>query len=264
MHKARAIASLLSVVLVLFVNYYSQTGAINNQTVGALSNNYTNLFTPSGYAFAIWGIIFLSLVAFAVNQVLQSWKSESSYHRNIGFAMTLVNLGNAAWVIVWLYELTLLSVLVMIAMLIGLVTCFIKTSYQQMTFRELLLVRWPINIYAGWITVATVANISAYLARLGWTGEPLSGEFWTIGMICIALAIYLFIGFKHHSKSFVAVGAWALYAIYMRHATDQIAIAKAAQIAAVALTFFILAKGTYEILSKRRQLITEKAAPIKK
>ena len=61
MKKKLALLNLLSVILVIAVNYISQAIRINETTIGEVSNKYFNLFTPAGYAFAIWGLIFLTV-----------------------------------------------------------------------------------------------------------------------------------------------------------------------------------------------------------
>ena len=69
MQKKLSIINLLSVILVIAINYISQAVRINDTTIGELSQRYSNLFTPASYAFAIWGLIFLSLLAYALFQI---------------------------------------------------------------------------------------------------------------------------------------------------------------------------------------------------
>ena len=221
MTKRLAILNALSVVVVLFVNYYSQTGNINNQTVGGLSDRYSNLFTPSGYAFAIWGIIFLGLIAYVAFQLIVAFRGKEviDSHLKTGYWFTLVNLANASWVVAWLYELTGLSVLIMVFMLVGLSTIIVKTNMERWDapIKIIALVWWPICIYAGWIAVATIANIAAYLSKLNWTGGSIGEETWTILMILAAIAINTYMIWSRSMREFAVVGIWALWAIYVRH-----------------------------------------------
>ena len=69
MKKAYALINTVVVLAVIFWNYWSNTGAINGHTVGELSDKYANLFTPAGYAFAIWGLIFLGLLVLVWSQL---------------------------------------------------------------------------------------------------------------------------------------------------------------------------------------------------
>lgn len=237
--KWQALLNVLSVISVLVVNYYSQTGNINGQTIGGLSGRYANLFTPAGYAFAIWGIIFLGLVVYVVYQCISVFKNKKTLeeYENTGYWFALVNVANASWVIAWLYEYTGLSVLIMVFMLIGLLTIVIKTNMERWDapLTAIACIWWPICLYAGWITVATIANISAYLSKLNWNGGFLSEEYWTITLIIIAAGINCFMIWNRNMREFALVGVWALVAIYMRHSEGYTAIAWTALIGAIFL-----------------------------
>jgi len=228
MNKKLALVNALSVVLVLFVNYYSQTGNINNQTIGGLSDQYANLFTPAGYAFAIWGIIFLGLIAFSAYQLKVAFSgAHVAAYQQIGYWFALVNLGNASWVVAWLYEYTGLTVLIMLVMLVGLLMIIVKTNMQRWHAprKTIAFFWWPISLYAGWIAVATVANFSAYLSKLNWDGGFLSEEIWTIIMVLVAVLVNAFMIWNRGMRVFALVGVWALYAIYVRHQEAYTAIA---------------------------------------
>jgi hypothetical protein len=71
MSKKLSVLNFLSVILVIAVNYLAQTGQFSNNTMASLSREYDNLFTPAGYAFSIWGIIFISLLFYAQKLVLE-------------------------------------------------------------------------------------------------------------------------------------------------------------------------------------------------
>ena len=94
---------------------------------------------------------------------------------------------------------------------------------------------WPISIFAGWIAVATIANIAAYLSKLGWEGGPLSAITWTLVMIVIATLLNLILIFTRGMREFALVGVWALFAIYVRHQNSYETIAMTALVAAVVI-----------------------------
>jgi len=219
--KLRALVDLFGVMFMIGVNYYSQVNGINGNTVGELSAKYDNLFTPAGYAFAIWGIIFLLLFVYSLYQayVVFLRKREVPAHKSIGYKLALVNLLNAIWVIVWLYEQTLLSVFTMASILALLIKIVIDTDMKrrQASLLISIFVQWPISVYIGWISVALVANVAAYLSKIGWDGVFMSEIGWTISMILVALCINLFMLISRNLREFALVGIWALYAIYIRH-----------------------------------------------
>lgn len=252
MKKLYFLANSISVVLVIIVNYYSQTGRINGQTVGSLSNEYANLFTPASFAFSIWGIIFLGLIGLVFFQgisLLRKAKNDDLFNR-MGFVFALVNLGNSSWVIFWLYEQTFVSVLVMVGMLVGLLTLLSRMSDSSgRSFTQKLFVVGPINIYAGWIAVATIANFAAYLSKIGWDGGIFIETTWTMIMISIAVVANIYVTWTKSVKVFSIVGIWALYAIYVRHQSYYEAIAITALTGTVILSLSTLTKL---ILDRRR------------
>jgi hypothetical protein len=81
--------------------------------------------------------------------------------------------------------------------------------------------------------VASIANISAYLAKIGWDGGFLTDVQWTVVMIAIATAINITMIYTRNMREFALVGAWALVAIYVRHLDSQSTLAYVSLIAAV-------------------------------
>lgn len=215
--------------MVIILNYYSQTIQLNNNTIGGLSNEYENLFTPAGYAFAIWGLIFLSLLAYVAFQIYREFFSEkdSDFISKTGPWFIIANLANAAWVVVWLFEYTGISVILMFVILLSLLKIILNTDMERLDapFKIIVFSWWPICLYAGWISVAAIANVSAYLSKIGWDGWIFNKTQWTIIMILVAGIINILMVYKRNMREFAAVGVWALFAIYIRHQDGNLAIA---------------------------------------
>jgi hypothetical protein len=101
---------------------------------------------------------------------------------------------------------------------------------------------WPFVIYSGWVTVASIANVSTYLVKINWDGFGISPITWTLVMIIIATVINLIITWKRNMREFALVGAWALIAIGIANQDDQITVAYTAFVAAGIL---ILSSGIH-------------------
>ena len=99
MNKLLSIINLLAVFAIIYWNYYTIAVGFNGNDVGSLSDKYGNLFTPASYAFSIWGVIFLSLIAITVFMVKTAWseKKESTWLLNIGWSLLIANIGNGIW-----------------------------------------------------------------------------------------------------------------------------------------------------------------------
>ncbi|SHI63015.1 hypothetical protein [Pseudozobellia thermophila] len=246
MAKTRSILNLASVLIVILINYLSQAFRLNGTTIGEISSKYDNLFTPSGYAFSIWGLIFLGLLAFSIFQVKRAYSSQpKEFIAQTGYWFLLANLLNCAWVLAFVYDHTGLSVLIMLGILVSLIKIILNTNMERWDapIEVIALVWWPISLYGGWITVATIANISAYLAKLGWEGGPLSEVTWTIIVIMIATLINLIITWTRNMREFALVAVWAFVAIFVRHKDAMESVAYSALAAAIVLFISSMAHG---------------------
>jgi len=215
MNKLISIINLLAVIAIIYWNYYTVAVGFNGNDVGSLSDKYGNLFTPASYAFSIWGVIFLGLIAITSYMVKTAWseEKENTWIPKIGWSLLLANIGNGLWTWAWLSEMTGLSVCIMVIILLSLLYT-LHLTIQLSVHRW--LVRLPIALYAGWISVATIANIAAHLNQFDW--HPLLGEInWTLLMIVIATVINIYVVKWKGVKAYGAVGAWALLAVSLRH-----------------------------------------------
>jgi hypothetical protein len=220
MKKIYAIINFVIVLGVIFWNYWSNTGAINGNTVGGLSDKYANLFTPAGYAFAIWGIIFLGLLVLTINQLVLAFKNSqhSDSILQIGPWLSIANIGNAAWLWFWLHEQIGLSVMIMLVILFSLIQVILRTNMERWDapLKVITTVWWPICLYSGWIAVATIANVSAWLASMDWSLLFTEVQ-WTVIMMSVAGVLNLVMIYKRNMREFATVGIWALVAIAVRH-----------------------------------------------
>ncbi|MFZ0489927.1 MAG: tryptophan-rich sensory protein [Salegentibacter sp.] len=245
MKKRLSVFNFISVLLAIVVSYYSQTGAFNGNTMATLSAKYNNLFTPAAYAFAIWGVIYLSLFAYSGFQLYRSFRNEkeSGFIKDTGPWFFFANLANAAWVIAWLYEYTGLSVILMFLILFSLIKIILNTKMElwDAPLKILAFTWWPICLYSGWITVAAIANVSAYLVKIDWNVVFFNEIQWTMLMIIVAAVINIAIIYMRNMREFAAVGIWALVAIYFRQYEANPVVSYTALVAAV----IILSNITY-------------------
>lgn len=184
MKKALQIGNGLALGSTIFINYLSNTGLINDTTIGEMSNGYRSVFTPAGYTFAIWGLIYLLLISFAIYQgrSLFVHVKDDSFVEKIGIWFILSCVFNSFWVFAWIYEYTGLSCVLIFLLLISLIKIVINLGMEHNDGRFPLMafVWWPFAIYFGWVTVASIANVSSYLIKLKWDGFGLPDNSWTL------------------------------------------------------------------------------------
>lgn len=236
----------LTLIAVLILNGMAGSGSLTGTSVGEVSRKFDTLFTPAGYAFSIWGLIYIGLIAFTVFQwVAVIRKSNLEIIDHTGGWFIAANLANISWLFLWLNESVGLSVLAMFVLLISLISLMFRLKLEtwDAPVRIIAFVWWPWAIYLGWIVVATVANVAAFLTFLGWGGGPLDPATWTMLVIAIAVAIYLLLIVARNLRESAAVGVWALIAIVMRQQEAHPSIAVVAGIAAVVLLFAMAIQG---------------------
>ena len=239
MKKTLQIANILALIVTIVMNYLSNTGIFNGNTMATVSAEYQNFFTPSGYAFSIWGIIYIGLIAFVIHQSKGLFKQAEvpEVVSKIGWLFVISCIANCAWIIAWLYDYTGLSVLIMFVLLISLLRIVSATRMELdlISFKKIALEWWPFSIYTGWILVAVIANIAAYLTKINWNGFGISGTGWTIIMICMAAFINLYLIWKRNMRETALVGVWGITAVAASNWNEVPSIVTAALIASAVL-----------------------------
>ncbi len=225
--------NLLALGLALVVNALANTLPINGQTTGEISDRFPVYFVPAGYVFAIWGLIYLGLLAFGVYQALPAQRDNPSLRR-IGPWFALGCVANAAWIVLWHYEFFVLTVPVMLLLLVSLIIIYLRLGIGQsrVSSAELWLVHVPFSIYLGWITVATVANITDALYYLGWSGWGIGAQSWAVIMLFVAATVALLVNWTRADVAYVLVIVWAFAGIAVKQA-DVALVARAARALAV-------------------------------
>lgn len=215
------ILNLLGFLGTIVVNGLAIALPINNKTTGELSDLYPNLFVPAGLTFSIWGLIYILLAIFAIYQlviVIRKDTQESSFIDRIGllfFGSSIVNIG---WVFAWHYELVPLSLVLMLLLLGCLIAIYLRLHIGKSapTKTEKYLVHLPFSVYLGWITIATIANVTALLVNVNWNTFGLGEQFWAVAVIVVGIAIALSILFTRKDLFYCLVVDWALLGILIK------------------------------------------------
>jgi len=244
----RQLANALSVALALTVNILASALPLNGQNTGEISDRFQVYFVPAGYVFAIWGIIYIGWIAFAIYQYLPAQK-ESPRLRNLGYLFALSGVFNAAWLFCWHYNLFGLSVLVMLTLLGLLVASYLRLNVAKtpVTTAEKWCVDIPFSVYLGWISVATIANITDWLYSVNWTGFGITPQSWAVIMLIVASLLGLLVTLSRRDSGFAFVLVWSFAGIAQKQA-DTALVANSAWVA----TVFVLGLAIYSMIQRRR------------
>ncbi|ASS68968.1 MULTISPECIES: TspO/MBR family protein [unclassified Paenibacillus] len=204
----------IAFALVIVMNALAVLLPLGGKTTKELSDQYPLLLTPPGYVFSIWSLIYLLLAGFIVYQWTPQGSSRSSV-RSIGFWFVLNGLANSAWIVAWHYEHVGLSVLIMLILLASLIVLYVETQRQSSsaTAGEQLLAQLPFSIYMGWISVATIVNVSAWLYSLDWNGFGWGDAAWALIGLAAAASLGLAVGWIFRDPYYELVLVWAFIGI---------------------------------------------------
>jgi hypothetical protein len=191
---------------------------LSGLTVGQVSDKYTTLFAPIDFTFGIWGLIYLGLSVYTFTQL----SVDTPTIRAITPWFIGANILNGSWIILWRLELIGLSALVLALLLFCLYKINKVTTAQRTDIASTLTTRIPFAIYFGWVTVATIANISSYLVQLGYQDGffGLSAEDLTVVILIVATLIGAATALINSSPSYSLVLVWAFFGIYSRHISE--------------------------------------------
>jgi hypothetical protein len=212
-------------LIMIVVNAMANILPINGIDTGAVSDSYPNLFAPAGLTFSIWGVIYLLLAGYTLYQFgfFQGDKSKvkTELLRKVGIVFSISSVVNAAWIFSWHYRMIGLSVILMLALLLSLIYINQTILKEQLDQKEKLFIRLPFSVYFGWITVATIANITTLLVDIGWNGFEISESIWTILIIIIGLAIGAVTMIRNHDIAYGLVIIWAYAGILIKHMSQD-------------------------------------------
>lgn len=214
------VGSVLSFIVMIIVNALANIIPINGSTTGEIASRYPNLFTPASFTFSIWGVIYLFLMVYTIFQtgiLSRLTITENRIIQNIGGLYILSCIANTAWIFLWHYELIFLSVVVMLVLLFTLINVYLKVnSDRTLKYKGKFIISAPFSIYLGWISVATIANITTWLVSVDWGGWGIPPQIWTSIVIILALIITLLIQRKYKDLIFSGAILWSLLGILVQ------------------------------------------------
>ena len=246
----RQLVNVVALVATLGVNGLANALPLNGLTTGEISDRFEVYFVPAGYVFSIWGLIYLALAAFVILQALPAQRDNPRLRR-MGYLFALSCAANLAWLFLWHFEVFPLTLVAMVVLLLSLIAIYLRLGIGRSTVSsvERWLVRVPFSIYLGWVTVATIANVTSLLDYLNWGGWGISPEAWAVIMLVTATVVASAVALTRGDIAYSLVLIWALSGIAVKHAdTPVVSITAWVTTAIIAL---VMAGGVW--LSRRNK-----------
>lgn len=225
--KTLQFVNIAALLLALIMNGLSNFLPLNGRTAGEISDALPSFFTPAGFTFSIWGVIYTALIGFTIYQALPAQRNNWLLGR-IGWSFALSSVFNASWLLAWHYGYYVLSVGLMVGLLITLIVIYTRLEIGKpnpnLSLADRWLVQLPFSLYLGWITVATIANVSSVANYLGWNGFGIAEPTWSAIMMGVAVVVAGLLLFNRRNLSYASVLVWALFGIRAAYPTVDIIV----------------------------------------
>ena len=242
--KLRQIANVVFAVAQVVLSGLAGAGLLGGRTTGEIADDYPTLVGPAGYAFAIWGLIFLSCLAYAAYQASPD-RREDPLLRKIGWWTVSAFAGNSLWLLAFHAERFLLAGALILSILLSLTGAFVGIvrfgRRRSISGEERWLVEAPIGVFFGWITAASAVNAAQVLVAYGFDGWGFLAEAqWSVALLLLGGLFASLVTAASGSAAYALAVVWALAAIAAEQLGDSAAVASAAG-ALVVLTMALLA-----------------------
>ncbi len=250
------ITAAVGYIAMVYVNYLANALPIGGVTTGEASDAYANLFTPAGITFSIWGLIYLLLGAYVIFQFFypknkQDDKTEKLL-AEVNKYFILSSLVNIAWIFAWHYGVIWLSVIIMLLLLTCLIILAEILKKQSLKALDYVCIKLPFSLYFGWISVATIANITVLLVSLNWNRFGLSDVFWVILILFVGAGVGIWRMLKDRNPAYGLVFVWAYSGILLKHlSVDGFARSYENVIVAVVFCLFLILSSVGFLFFKR-------------
>ena len=277
--KLLKIGNLVSWAIMFTINLLATVGIIGVANTGAIADLYPNLLVPSGFVFpVIWNIIFFSQLAFALyssrDLFMKSAKDvDMPYLEEVNIFFIIANGMNTAWIIVWGYLLPVVSIFFMIGLLLCLMIIYLRlgigSGMNERTLKDKVFVDFTFSWYFAWISIATIANVTAILVFLGFTdggaymGALLPGAVaktpffgindvaWFCVMTLVGAVLAIIVLRERKDLIFGGLVAFALAGIFLKRILDIIPLALYAGMCADFVIVAMIIVGIYLVRQKK-------------
>lgn len=226
-YKKFQIMNIIAVVFTIMMNALANILPFNGVNTGQVADRFFNYFTPAGYIFSIWSVIYTLLIIFIFYQARASQSGEM-YLGKIGYLYLITAFFNVTWLIAFHFAfdnnlLLLLTEPLMLGILVTLLYTYVKLEIgiAEVPLSQKLAVHLPISVYGGWISVATIANTASVLNEF-FTFAPDIEYLWTALVLVVALLITMLMLAKRRDFAFGLVVVWAASGIAVKWTTVEV------------------------------------------
>jgi hypothetical protein len=261
-HKALQIGNLVAVIVMVVINIYDTVFPFNGISTEQLSNDIPNYFVPAGLIFSIWGVIYVLQFIWGFYQV-SSKRRDAAYLDQVGLFSIITNAANCAWILVWQAQQVAVALVIILVMLVCLISMYVRLGIGLKTTtvsrKEWAFVHLPTSVYLGWISVATVANVTAELVKAGVSPTGTVAVTWAFLIIVVVGLLAGLILLFRRDLFFTLVVVWALLGIWMKQAAASTILVPTSQaVATTAIVVLFVVIVLWIVVLVRNNIVSKK------
>lgn len=240
---------ILSYGFMLVINVLANSLPLGGNTTGAISDKYPTLFTPTGFTFSIWGLIYVML-GILTYQLISKPADEFTQTLTLFAVMIILSsVLNGLWLIAWHNDYILTSSIVMVFLLLSLIASFLLSQNLSKLFQG------TTGLYLGWVSVALIANISITFISYQMIPFGISEVVWLFIVVFVGIFIALLTLLRTGNIVYTLVFIWAFFGIFMRHFRSGDAHAQPISILMVVAMITLIIASFYQYINNDYQLL---------
>lgn len=213
----RQVAVLVATLATITMNILANALPLNGQNTGVISDRFKVYFVPAGYVFSIWGLIYIGMLVYTYFQWKYGEEGKLRLDR-IAWIYVTSSIANIAWLFCWHYNQFALSLVAMSVLLVSLILIYLRlhAGKPKYTRVEKWMVIFPMSLYLGWISVATIANVTDVLYYYQWNGFGLDPISWAQIMLVVGTALAFGMYIRNKDLVYGSVVVWAFAGIAIK------------------------------------------------
>ena len=214
--KTKAWLNLALFLLTIGVNALGAFGIINGMSQKEVSDAYPTLITPSPSTFSIWGVIYLLLLISLVYMIVKNREEKTAkLIDTVSAPFWVASAANMLWIITFSFQWIGISTLLILLLVISLAVLNSRLRAPDGLGQKVNALAF--GLYNGWLIVATVVNVSAFLVQIKWNGFGLAPDAWAVVILIVALLLSSLIQMRLRNAALTLPLAWAYYGIWQEH-----------------------------------------------
>jgi hypothetical protein len=215
--RTRRLVVLAAAVFAVVVPVVQRLGGFGlSQAEFAADGNQT--LQVAGYAFSIWGLLYLGQLIYAGRQALPQ-TGESVLINRLGWPSAVALFGIGMWIVAAALNLKAASVVIIFASLLALLVPLLVNAgtirATGMMDRDRWFLIWPLAALAGWLTIAAPLNLITTATAFDALPAFLSPTAWAIAAIVVVVLVAIEVTLYLRTMAYALPIAWGLVGAFV-------------------------------------------------